>query len=100
MAEVDGTWDCVTASPMGEQKTAMTVKSDGATFTGEISGALGALPITDGTVDGDTLGWSMEVTMPFPLKLACKATISGDALNGTVTVGAFGTFPMTGTRRG
>ncbi|WP_156680401.1 hypothetical protein [Sphingomonas profundi] len=99
MADVDGTWDCVTASPMGEQKTALTVNSAGTTFTGEISGALGTLPVTDGTVDGDTIGWAMEVKMPFPMRLDCKATIAGDSLDGTVTAGAFGSFPMTGTRR-
>lgn len=99
MADVDGTWDCVTASPMGEQKTVLTVNSDGAGFTGEISGALGALPISDGTVAGDTIGWAMEVKMPFPMRLDCKATVSGDTLGGSVTAGAFGTFPMTGTRR-
>jgi hypothetical protein len=99
MANVDGTWDCVTASPMGEQKTALTVTSAGDSFTGEMSGALGSMPITDGTVNGDTIGWAMEVKMPFPMRLDCKATVSGDALNGTVTAGAFGSFPMTGTRR-
>ncbi len=100
MADVDGIWDCVTASPMGEQKTVLTVKADGATFSGEISGALGALPISDGTVNGDTIGWAMEVKMPFPMRLDCKGTIAGDTLNGSVTAGAFGSFPMTGTRRG
>lgn len=100
MADIDGIWDCVTASPMGEQKTALTVNSNGSGFTGEISGALGALPISDGTVNGDAIGWAMEVKMPFPMRLDCKATISGDTLAGTVTAGAFGSFPMTGTRRG
>ncbi len=100
MANVDGIWDCVTASPMGEQKTALTVNSAGDRFTGEISGALGALPITDGTVNGDAIGWAMEVKMPFPMRLDCTATIDGDALNGSVKAGAFGSFPMTGTRRG
>ncbi len=100
MADVNGIWDCVTASPMGEQKTALTVNSTGTAFTGEISGAMGAMPITDGTVDGDTIGWAMEVKMPFPMRLDCKGTISGDTLDGSVTAGAFGSFPMKGTRRG
>ncbi len=99
MAEVDGTWDCSTASPMGEQKMALTVKRDGDRFTGDMSGALGALPVTDGRVEGDTLSWTMEVTMPFPIRIGCQATISGDTLNGTATVGAFGAYPITGTRR-
>ncbi len=99
MADVDGIWDCVTASPMGEQNTALTVTRDGSAFTGEISGAMGAMPITDGTVDNDTIGWAMEVKMPFPIRLTCQAKIAGDALDGTVTAGAFGSYPMTGRRR-
>lgn len=99
MADVDGTWDCSTASPMGEQKMALTVKRDGDRFTGEMSGALGALPVTDGRVEGSTLSWSMDLTMPLPIRIGCQATITGDALAGTATVGAFGSYPITGTRR-
>ena len=37
--------------------------------------------------------------MPFPMRIDCKVTITGDTLTGTATAGAFGSFPMTGTRR-
>ncbi|TVV76828.1 hypothetical protein [Sphingomonas solaris] len=99
MADIDGAWDCATASPMGEQKMVLTVKRDGDRFTGDLTGALGSLPVTDGQVSGDTLTFSMEVTMPFPIRIACQATITGDTLAGTATVGAFGSYPMTGTRK-
>ena len=98
MAEVDGTWDCVTKSPLGDQKSTLTVKSDGATFTGTNAGAMGAVDITDGTVSGNTLKWTMNMTVPMPMTLDCEATIDGDSLTGTVGAGAFGSFPMTGTR--
>lgn len=100
MADVDGTWNCTTASPMGDQKMTMTVKSDGDRFSGEMSGALGSLPVSDGRVEGDTLSWTMEVTTPFPIRIGCKATVAGDTLAGTATVGAFGSYPITGTRAG
>ncbi len=99
MANVDGEWDCVTKTPMGEQKSVFTVKSNGEGFTGTNAGPLGSLDIRDGKVDGNTLSWKMELKVPFPMTLDCKATVTGDSIEGGVTAGAFGTSPMTGTRR-
>ncbi|HEU4960236.1 MAG TPA: hypothetical protein VFT56_07485 [Sphingomonas sp.] len=100
MAEVDGVWDCVTKSPLGDQKSTLTVKSDGGSFTGSNVGAMGSVEITDGTVNGNTLGWTMNISVPMPMTLECEATIDGDTLTGTVGAGAFGSFPMSGTRAG
>jgi hypothetical protein len=99
MANVDGEWDCVTRTPMGDQKSVFTVISNGGTFTGTNAGPLGALDILDGKVDGDDLTWKMEMKMPFPMTLDCKATVTGDSIEGGVTAGAFGTSPMSGTRK-
>lgn len=99
MADVDGTWDCVVKSPLGDQKTTLTVKSDGGSFTGTNAGAMGSTDVS-GTVDGNTLNWKLSVTVPMPLTLDCEATVDGDTLVGTVAAGAFGSFPMTGKRVG
>lgn len=97
---VAGTYDCVTDTPLGRQKGVLTIAPVGdGTFTGNISGDLGAMDIRDGRVDGDTLTWSMKMTIPMPMDLDCKATIEGDALSGQVKAGMFGTMAMTGTRR-
>ena len=98
MAAIDGSWDTIVKSPLGDQKAVLTVKTDGATWTGSQVGAMGSTEITDGTVDGDTIGWSMNITVPMPMALTCSATADGDTLTGSVTAGAFGSFPMTGTR--
>ena len=100
MANVDGEWDVVTRSPMGDQKAVLTVRSDGDSFTGNMASPMGALEVIDGRVDGDTLTWKMDMKVPFPMMLDCKATVSGDAIEGGVTAGAFGTSPMSGTRKG
>ena len=42
MADVDGSWDCTVKSPLGDQKMTLTVKSEGSTFTGTVSGAMGS----------------------------------------------------------
>ncbi|MFA5990534.1 MAG: hypothetical protein WC803_13140 [Sphingomonas sp.] len=98
MAGVDGTWETVVKSPLGDQKSTVVVKSDGGTWTGTSTGAMGSVEITDGTVDGDTIKWTMQMTVPMPMTLTCEAKVDGDTINGTVGAGAFGSFPMTGTR--
>jgi hypothetical protein len=95
---VAGTYDCVLKSPMGDQKSTMVVNVDGDTWTGTNSGAQGSIEITDGKVDGNTLTWSMSITVPMPMTLEGTATVDGDAINGSVKAGAFGSFPLTGTR--
>ncbi|URW75359.1 hypothetical protein M9980_12585 [Sphingomonas donggukensis] len=98
MANIDGTWDTVTRSPMGDQKATLTIASSGDTFAGQYSGAMGTTEIKNGKVDGDKLTWSLDITVPMPMTLTAEATVNGDALDGQVTAGAFGSFPMTGTR--
>ncbi|AJP73932.1 hypothetical protein [Sphingomonas hengshuiensis] len=98
MANVDGSWDTVTRSPMGDQQATLTITSEGDSFTGAYSGAMGTTEIKDGRVAGDTLTWTLDITVPMPMTLTCEATVDGDAMTGTVTAGAFGSFPMTGTR--
>jgi hypothetical protein len=40
----------------------------------------------------------MNITVPMPMTLTNEATIDGDTITGSVTAGAFGSFPLTGTR--
>ena len=97
---VAGTYDCVTKTPMGDQKSKFTVTVDGDTFTGQQAVAMGSMDVVDGKVDGNTLTWTMNMTVPMPMKLEGSATIDGDALTGTINAGAFGAMPMTGVRAG
>ena len=98
MANVDGNWHTVTKSPMGDQQATLSVQSNGDSFTGTFSGGLGTTDIKDGKVSGDTLTFTLDITVPMPMSLTVEATAEGDNLNGTVTAGAFGSFPITGTR--
>ena len=97
---VAGTYDCVTKTPMGDQKSKFTVNVDGDTFTGQQAGAMGSMDVVDGKVDGNTLTWTMNMTVPMPMKLTGEATVEGDAITGTVDAGAFGKMPLSGTRAG
>ncbi len=95
---VAGTYDCMTRTPMGDQTSKFTVTVDGDTFTGSNAGGMGSMDVEDGKVDGNRLTWKMKMTVPMPMTLEGDATVDGDTLTGTVKAGAFGAFPMTGTR--
>jgi hypothetical protein len=99
MANVDGAYDCITKTPMGDQTSVFTVISSGATFHGTNAGPLGSLDVKDGKVDGNLLTWKMDMTIPMPMALEAEAVIEGDTLTGTIQAGAFGAMAMTGTRR-
>ena len=95
---VAGTYDCVTKTPMGDQKSKFTVNVDGNSFTGQNAGAMGSMDIIDGKVDGNRLTWKMNMTVPMPMTLEGDATVDGDTLTGTINAGAFGAMAMNGTR--
>ena len=97
---VAGTYECVTKTPMGDQKSDVTIVVDGDTFTGTNIGAMGSMELENGKVDGNTLTWTMKMTVPMPMTLEGTATVDGDTLTGSVKAGAFGSFPMSGTRKG
>lgn len=100
MANVDGAYDCVAKTPLGEQKGVLTVISAGDSFHGTFAGMLGSLDVADGTVDGNRLIWKMNMTMPMPVTMECEAEVNGDSISGTMQLGAFGAAGFTGTRRG
>jgi len=98
MSDLNGKYDCLTKSPLGEQKSVLTVNVTGDSFTGTNEGPMGALDVMDGRVEGNKLTWKMDMKVPMPMTLECDATIDGDTLTGGVKAGPFGTSPMTGTR--
>ncbi len=96
---VAGSYECVTKTPMGDQKSVLTVNVDGDSWTGSNAGAQGTLECNDGKVDGDTITWTMDMVVPMPMKLEGSATVDGDTITGTVKAGMFGSMVLTGTRQ-
>ena len=95
---VDGNWNITVNSPMGAQPSTLSLKADGAALTGTQSAQGNTSNIANGKVDGDTVTWSNSITTPFPMTLEFTGKVEGDALNGSVKAGAFGSFPFTGSR--
>ena len=96
---VAGTYECVTKTPMGDQKSDVTIVVNGDTFTGTNAGQMGSMEMENGKVDGNTLTWTMKMTVPMPMTLEGEATVDGDTITGNVKAGAFGSFPLSGTRK-
>lgn len=96
---VEGAYDCVTKTPMGDQKSVMTIKVDGDTFTGDNVGAMGSLEMNDGKVNGNTITWTMDMKVPMPMKLEGEATVDGDTITGNIKAGAFGSMALSGVRK-
>lgn len=99
MANVDGSYDVTIKSPMGDQSAVLTVNSNGDSFDGQMAGGLGTMDISGGQVDGDTLNWTMDMTVPMPMALEATATVDGDAITGSVKAGAFGEMALSGMRK-
>ena len=94
----DGNWTITTTSPMGTQEGTLSLAIDGGTLTGTMSGPTGDIEIQDGAADGDNLTWKAEVTSPMAITLEVAATVDGDALSGSIKLGAFGNASFSGAR--
>ena len=98
MSQIDGKYDVTTKTPMGDQKGTLTLVADGDALTGTLSGDQGSIDLADGTISGDDLSWTANITSPMPLKLEFSAKVDGDSISGSVKLGAFGNASFEGTR--
>ena len=97
MSDVDGTWNVALQTPMGTQNIAVTFSTAGTTLSGRAATPFGDQDFT-GTVNGNVVSFSMDVTVPMPMAIGFEATVEGDTLSGNATLGSFGTAPFTGAR--
>ena len=94
----DGNWNLIIATPMGERPTTLAVRTDGGALKGSQMADGNSTDIFDGTVDGNVLSWKVSITDPMPMTLEFNGTIDGDKLDGSVTMGVFGSASFSGTR--
>jgi hypothetical protein len=94
----DGTWAITVNTPMGAQATTLTLKTDGATLTGEQSADGSSTAIYDGSVDGDSVSWKVDVTKPMALKVTFRGKIEGDKISGKAKGGIFPAMDFEGSR--
>ena len=94
----EGTWNVTMNTPMGAQPGTLTLKQSGNSLSGTMAGAQGSQDFDGGTVDGNSLTWTVKMTQPMPMDLKFVATLSGDEISGDVDLGTFGKATFTGTR--
>lgn len=94
----DGNWNLAVATPMGERRATLSVKTEGNTLKGSQTAEGNSAEIFDGTVNGNTVSWKVAITDPMPMTLEFNGTINGDEIGGSVTLGAFGSSSFSGTR--
>ncbi|MCH2438908.1 MAG: hypothetical protein MK182_07375 [Acidimicrobiales bacterium] len=95
---IDGNWNLVIPTPMGDHDGALSCQVDGNTLTGTMTGPAGAMEIQNGTVDGDSATFTGEITSPMAMSFKVSMSVTGDALDGEADMGSFGTSGFSGTR--
>ena len=94
---IDGDWKVTVQTPMGAQEQTFSVKTDGDTITGAVKSAMGEMEIKDGKIDGNTLTWKMDMTVPMPMTLEVEATVDGNKISGAAK-SSFGPAPFEGEK--
>jgi hypothetical protein len=95
---IDGKWNVVVKSPMGDQKSVVTFKQEGTTLTGSGEAQGNSQALQDGKIAGADISWKVSITTPFPMTLEFAGTFSADTMSGKVKAGAFGSFDWSGAR--
>ena len=96
---VDGTYNIQINTPMGAQTGKLSLKTDGNSLSGSIATSMGEQSFDSGTISGDELAWSIQLSGPMgQITLDFKGSVSGDDISGRVQLGSFGTADFKGTR--
>lgn len=63
---VDGAWTLSWTTPRGEETFELALEQSGSAFTGMADGSMGEVPVKDGVIEGDSITFTMELTMGRP----------------------------------
>jgi len=94
---IDGTWNLTMEFGTRTSTMQMVLKRDGSKLTGTISSQLGEAAISNGTIEGDKISFSISLG---EFSLTFKGTVSGKTMKGTAAAGEFGTFDWSATKPG
>ena len=93
-----GTWNVVMKTPMGDRQVVMVLAQDGESLSGTMEADDNTIDIQEGKVADDRGTWKADLTQPMPITLEFDVGVEGDALDGTVKLGMFGSSAVSGTR--
>jgi hypothetical protein len=98
VSDIDGPWEIEIATPMGTQKMSLQLATDGDQLGGIANGDAGEMQIHDGSVDGDSIQFAVDMTFPFAMTLKFTLEVDGDSVAGTSKAGSFPPSSVTGRR--
>lgn len=99
--KVAGKWSYTIKAPGMNSEGVLTFKGSGNDLTGEWTSSQvpGSNPISNVSVDGNKLSFSSNISMGSrQVTLDFNLIIDGNSLSGTVGVGTFGTFDVSGAK--
>lgn len=95
----DGDWLFSMASPFGSVEATVTLKADGDKLNGEFDLGEGRkLTIENGTIDGNTMAFSLTREGMMTMTYQMSASVDGDSISGTAA--AMGTTAPWSMKRG
>ena len=81
---VDGNWDFTMSSPFGQVSAKVSMKAEGDKLTGAFDlGGDRLLEIEDGTIEGNTISFSITREGAMTMTYVMSASVDGDAVAGT-----------------
>lgn len=97
MSVIQGKWNIILKTPMGDRSGVLDLQTDGTSLTGSLSDAEHHAAINDGKVAGNELSWSATITKPMNMKFKFTAIVDADRISGTAKH-LLGKATFTGTR--
>lgn len=96
-ADFVGKWNVVIQTSAGPQEAVLEIAANGNALTGKATASQGSVDLT-GKVENGRAKLEGRASMPFPISVGYDLTVRDGQLVGDNSNGAFGTFPVTGTR--
>ena len=98
MTSISGTWDIVTASPIGKQKLSLDLVVEGSVLTGTARNDAEFVELKNGALAGDTATFAIDLKKPLPLTIAYTLQFDGDLVTGSAKAGFFPVSAVKGER--
>jgi imidazolonepropionase-like amidohydrolase len=102
--KISGNWNYTTESPAGSSGGVLAIKKDGNEYSGTITyddpagSGKATAPIKDVKLDGSSLSFAFDVNAEgMAIVVEITGTIDGNSMDGTMSIGQFGSFPFEAT---
>ena len=98
--DATGVWNYTTETPQGNGSGVITIKGTPGDYSGTITVSFNGSTneIENVVVDGNNVSFSFKMNMGEEITVDISMDIDGDTFEGTLSVAAFGSFPMEGSR--